>query len=188
MKAVRYSILVLAVAGLLSLASSYAALAGGCTSCGCESCQACPKGCGKFQCECPCDKVCEPKCATKKVTTICWECVCKKVCLAGKSCGCQGTCGMSRLVKHLVRRTITHEVPIVQCEAVDAAGCGCDAASGCDAPFPPPAAPSVRRETGDDRNRLAVDPQRQSIFSAKPTFSAKPAVKTVRWVPAWFRR
>ena len=162
MKAVRYSILVLAVAGLLSLANSYAALAGGCTTCGCESCQECPKGCGKFQCECPCDKVCEPKCATKKVTTICWECVCKKVCLAGKSCGCQGTCGKSRVVKHLVRRTITHEVPIVQCEAVDAAGCGC--------------------------NTLAVDPQRPSIFSAKPTSSAKLAEKTVRWVPAWLRR
>ncbi len=188
MKAVRYSILVLSVVGLLSLASSYAALAGGCTSCGCESCQECPKGCGKFQCECPCDKVCEPKCATKKVTTICWECVCKKVCLAGKSCGCQGTCGKSRVVKHLVRRTITHEVPIVQCEAVDAAGCGCDTTSCSNAPLPPSAAPSVRRETIDDRASLDVDPQRRSIFSAKPSSSAKLVEKTASWVPAWLRR
>jgi len=85
-------------------------------------------------------------------------------------------------VKHLVRRTITHEVPIVKCEAAGAAGCGCDTTSGSAASFRPPAAPSARRAAGDDRTALDVDPQRRSIFSAKPI------EKTARWVPAWLSR
>lgn len=135
MNATRKTLLSLMIASLAAMAADTAlAQECGCTS-GCTSCQTCPKGCGRFQCDCQCDKVCQPKCDMKKITITCWVCECKKICLAGPSCGCQGTCGRSRVVKHLIRKTITKEVPVVKCEAVSAAGCGC-ASGGCDAPAP----------------------------------------------------
>jgi len=131
MRTVKYSILLLGLVALIGTVIPSTSWAAGCATCGRSECDVCPKGCGKFRCDCQCDKVCEPKCTTKKVKITCWECVCKKVCMAGKSCGCQGTCDKSRVVKHLIRKTITKEVPIVKCEAVDA-GCGCTD-GGCDA-------------------------------------------------------
>lgn len=165
MQTAKYLAILLALVAWSDLASPSPASAQCCTHCGSESCGTCPKGCGKFRCDCQCDKVCQPKHDTKKVEIICWECVCKKVCLAGKSCGCQGTCAKSRVVKHLMKRTITREVPIIKCEAVDvcsgscdAGGCGCAegacgcgaAVGGCDQPAggPPsvPPAPMTQRE------------------------------------------
>jgi len=170
MQTVKYLTILLGLVAWSDLATPSPASAQCCTSCGSENCGMCPRGCGKFRCECQCDKVCQPKHETKKVEVICWECVCKKVCLAGKSCGCHGTCSKSRVVKHLMKRTITKEVPIIKCEAVDvcdggcAAGacgcaegacgcgddaCGCGAAvGGCDQPAGgAPPAPMAQRET-----------------------------------------
>jgi hypothetical protein len=84
----------------------------------------------------------------KKVEEVCWECVCETVCLAGPSCGCQGTCGLSRQVKHLIRKTVTREVPVVKCNAVAGAACSCGGGEpavvpGVEAPAAPmPAAPA----------------------------------------------
>ena len=152
MRTVRYLVVLVGFVALLSVGSPSASWAAGCTDCGCDSCNECPEGCGKFRCDCQCDKACEPQRTTKKIKITCWKCVCKKVCLAGKSCGCQGTCGRSRVVKHLIRKTITKEVPIVKCEAVDIGPCD---AAGCDArdvrndallerPSPPPLAKRQR--------------------------------------------
>ena len=127
--------------------------------------------------------------ATKKVTTTCWECVCKKVCLAGKSCGCQG------YVRQVPRRQTSgpqNDHPRGANRPMRGGrlppGAVVDTTSGSNAPFPPSAGPSVRRETSNDRFTLDVVPQRRSIFSAKPSSSAKLVEKTASWVPAWLRR
>jgi hypothetical protein len=91
------------------------------------NCSACPRGCGHFQCDCQCNTVCQPTIEMKKIEEVCWECECKTVCLAGPSCGCKGTCGLSRQVKRLIRKTVTREVPVVKCNAVEGAACGCGA-------------------------------------------------------------
>ena len=149
MKTVKKTLLCLLAVGLMAMTAEVtlaqqatgcgAQPACGCTKCG--DCKICPKGCGKFQCDCQCDKVCKPTMTTKKVTRACWVCECKMICLVGPSCGCQGTCGRSRVVKRLIRKTITKEVPIVKCNVVDATGCGC-ASGGCDS-APPAAAPDA---------------------------------------------
>ncbi len=152
MRTARYLVVLISFVALLSVGSPSMTWAAGCTTCDCDSCNECPKGCGEFRCDCRCDKACEPKRTTKKIEITCWECVCKKICLAGKSCGCQGTCGKSRVVKHLVRKTIVKEVPIVKCEVVDGGSCDaapCDARDPRnDAPFELPSPPPLAKKQG----------------------------------------
>ncbi len=103
----------------------------GCAKRECRDCNPCKACRGKFQCGKACDKACKIVPATKTVTYTCWECVYETICLAGPSCGCQGTCGEVRTVKRLVRKTYTKEVPITKCEVTGAAPCSCGSSASC---------------------------------------------------------
>ncbi len=97
----------------------------GCAKRECRDCNPCKTCRGRFECGKTCDKACKVVPATKTVTITCWECVSKTICLAGPSCGCQGTCGKVRTVKRLIRKTYTKEVPITRCEVTNAPPCSC---------------------------------------------------------------
>ncbi len=90
-----------------------------------ESCNTC-RDLGSDRCCGTCDKVCRPVQRIKTIQCIEWEVVCKDICLRGKSCGCQGTCGKVRTVKRLIRRTVLKQVPVTEC--VVGPGCSCGGA------------------------------------------------------------
>ncbi len=108
-----------------------------------ESCNTC-RGRGHDQCCGTCDKVCTPVQRIKAVPCIVWEVVCKDICLRGKSCGCQGTCGKVRTVKRLIRRTIIKQVPVTEC--VVGPGCSCGGAGHDEGEWELPTPPASVRQ------------------------------------------
>ena len=138
MKTVMTTSLALVLAALVAIAADRAPASEtvGDRSCGCakrecRDCNPCKTCRGRFQCGKACGKACKVVPAIKTVTITCWECVCKTICLAGPSCGCQGTCGNVKTVKRLIRKTYTKEVPITKCEVTNAPPCSCGSPVRC---------------------------------------------------------
>ena len=167
----------LAIVALLAIAAQRApaveTVAGagcGCAKRSCLDCNPCKTCRGRFECGKVCDKACKAVAATKTVTVTCWETVCKTICLAGRSCGCQGTCGNVRTVKRLIRKTYTKEVPITRCEVTNAPPCSCGSAArcGCGTPASADEVPAAPKPTArgphlNGRYTLSNQEFRQSI-------------------------
>ena len=143
MNTLNRTLIALVAIGLAGLAIQAASAA---NSCGCAACDSC-SSCRGFECNGGCID-CQPTIEMKKVEEVVWECECKMVCMAGPSCGCNGVCGMSRQVKHLIRKIVTHEVPVTKCTASEGVACTCGAGQPAAAPeaempsAPLPAAPA----------------------------------------------
>ena len=123
-------------------------------------CNTC-RGLGRDRCSGTCDKVCRPVQRTIAVPCIVWEVVCKDICLRGKSCDCQGTCGKVRTVKRLIRRTTFKQVTVTEC--VVGPGCSCGGADHDEGEWELPTPPaSVRQPKLHDHYIRSAQPQQES--------------------------
>ena len=152
-----------------------------------ESCNTC-RDLGSDRCCGTCDKVCRPVQRTIAVPCIVWEVVCKDICLRGKSCGCQGTCGKVRTVKRLIRRTTFKQVSVTEC--VVGPGCSCGGTGQSEEEWELPTPPeSVRQPKLHDHYIRSSQPQQSPIGLSPKVRTAShlsvepelPAGKTSVW-------